>query len=51
MDDVGWPPAGVLTNLLAQADYHFDQAANMTITTRVGCDRVAPALAVLIFEQ
>ena len=51
MDHIGWPPAGVLTNLLSQADYRFRQAPDNRTITRLHWERVAPALAVLVFEQ
>ena len=50
INSVGWPPAGVLTNRLLQAGYYYNQAQDKTII-RVHCERVASALAVLMFEQ
>ena len=50
MNNLGWPQDGVFTEFLSSADYTFRYDAERLVAIRWEW-RVAPALALLIFEQ
>ena len=52
MDYIGWSQDGVFTKLLCSADYNFCQGAERPrLVAQTHYWRVAPALAILLFEQ
>ena len=52
MDHIGWSQDGVFTKLLRSADYNFCQGAERPrLVAQTYYWRVAPALAILLFEQ